>query len=92
MKKIYEWDQEKNERLIRERGISFEAIISYIEQGNVIATVLGKGKYDHQKQCIVAVNQYIYVVPYVEEGNRIFLKTIIPSRKMTRRYLSEGGI
>ena len=92
MKRIYEWSEEKNLKLIKERGISFDAIVSYIEEGSVLATASGKGKYSHQKQYIVAVDQYVYVVPYVEEGDRVFLKTIIPSRKMTKRYLFGEGV
>ena len=90
MGKLFEWDKEKNKRLISERGISFEAVITYIEQGKITAIVSGQGKYKHQKQFIIEVNQYVYIVPFVEEGERIFLKTVIPSRKMTKRYLSGG--
>ena len=90
MKKVFEWDKEKNQRLIRERRISFEAVTAHIEAGGVIAFASGSGKFQHQKQFIVAVNQYIYIVPYVEDEGKIFLKTIIPSRKWTRHYLMGG--
>ena len=90
MNRVFEWSQEKNQKLIHERGISFEAIVAHIEGGDILALSPGQGRFKHQKQFIVAVNQYVYVVPFVEEGDRIFLKTIIPSRKMTKRYLSEG--
>ena len=89
MTKSFSWDEEKNQKLIKERGISFEVIVSYIEEGQVVDIIQGKGKYSHQKQYIVAVNSYIYVVPFVEEEIRIFLKTIIPNRKLTRHFL--GG-
>jgi len=88
--RVYEWDEEKNKKLIQERGISFEAVVSYIEEGSVVAVAQGRGKFSHQKQFLVSVNNYIYIVPYVEENDRVFLKTIIPSRKMTRRYLLGG--
>lgn len=91
MPKTYQWDKEKNQKLIRERHISFEVIVTHIEGGNLVARVEGKGKFQHQKQWIVAVNNYLYIVPYVEDEEKVFLKTIIPSRKMTKRYLSEGG-
>ena len=90
MNKVYDWDNEKNRRLKNERNISFEAIVSLIESGNIIATVTGKGKYAHQKQFIVEMNKYIYVVPFVEDEQKVFLKTIIPSRKLTRKFLAEG--
>lgn len=88
MGKSFEWNREKNLRLIHERGISFEAIVSHVEAGLIIALARGKGKFSHQKQFIVAVNGYVYVVPFVEDENKIFLKTIIPSRQMTKKYLS----
>ena len=88
MNKVYDWDNEKNRRLKNERNISFEAIVSLIESGNIIATVTGKGKYAHQKQFIVEMNRYIYVVPFVEDDQKIFPKTIIPSRKLTKQFLS----
>lgn len=91
MQKIFQWDKEKNKKLIKERHISFEVIVAHIEEGSVVATVEGKGKFQHQKQLIVVVGNYLYIVPYVEDSEKIFLKTIIPSRKMTKRYLSEGG-
>ncbi len=90
MKKVFDWDNEKSKKLIRERKISFEAIVSLIESGNVISTVTGKGKYVHQKQFIVEMNRYIYIVPFVEDDQKVFLKTIIPSRKLTKKFLSGG--
>ena len=90
MKKVFDWDNEKNKKLISERNISFEAIVSLIESGNIIATVTGKGKHAHQKQFIVEMNRYVYVVPFVEDAQKVFLKTIIPSRKLTRKFLSGG--
>ena len=87
MDKTLEWDKEKNQKLMRERGVSFDAVVSNIESGNVLAIVPGKGKFKHQKQYIVNMNGYVYIVPAVEEKHRIFLKTIIPSRKLTKQYL-----
>lgn len=90
MKKVFDWDNEKNKKLIKERNISFEAVVSLIESGNMIATVTGNGKYAHQRQFIVEMNRYIYVVPFVEDDQKVFLKTIIPSRKLTKKFLSGG--
>lgn len=91
MEKAFEWSQEKNRKLIRERGISFEAVVLEIEAGRVIAVASGKGKFRRQKQYILEVNDYIYVVPFVEDLQRVFLKTIIPSRKLTKRFLLGGN-
>ena len=90
MKKVFDWDDEKNKKLIKERKISFEAIVSLIESGNIVSIVAGKGKYAHQKQFLLEMNRYIYVVPFVADDEKIFLKTIIPSRKLTRGFLSGG--
>lgn len=89
--KSFDWNQEKNQKLMRQRGVSFEAIVAHIEVGDLIRISEGSGKFKHQKQLIVLVNQYVYIVPCVEDEEKIFLKTIIPSRKLTKRYLSGGG-
>ncbi len=91
MKKVFDWDNEKNQKLMKERNISFEAVVSLIESGNIVSVVKGKGLYSHQKQFIVEMNRYVYVVPFVEDKNKIFLKTIIPSRRLTKKFLSGGG-
>lgn len=89
---LYHWDPAKNEKLIRERGISFEEIVSQLEGGHLLAVLRSeKEKYRHQKQYVVEVNQYAYLVPFVDRPDEIFLKTIIPSRKMTKRYLGKEG-
>lgn len=87
MEKVFSWDEEKNKKLLIERNISFEAIVSRLEEDGLIALSSGKGKYSHQKQFIVEMNRYIYIVPYVEDNEKYFLKTIIPSRKLTKRFL-----
>ena len=87
----YKWNKEKNERLKTERGISFEQITMHIEQGDLldIVTHPNQSKYPNQQILVVEINDYVYLVPFVENENGKFLKTIIPSRKATRDYL--GG-
>lgn len=87
--KYFDWDKEKNEDLKTERGISFEKVlISITEIGLIdIVTHPNKEKYSHQKVMIINIENYIYLVPFVEDEEKIFLKTIIPSRKATRDYL-----
>jgi len=89
--KIFKWNTEKNEILARERGITFEEIVQRIESGaQVIETDHpNKKKYPNQKILIIDVDGYAYLVPYVIDKNEYFLKTIIPSRKATKKYL--GG-
>ena len=90
MEKVFEWNQEKNQKLIKERGISFEAVVSSIETESLVGIARGNGKFKDQKRFIVEVRGYIYIVPFVEDLDKIFLKTIIPSRKLTKKYLAGG--
>ncbi len=89
--KIFRWDTEKNEVLAGERGITFEEIVQKIGSGvKVIETDHpNQKKYPNQKILIVDVDGYAYLVPCVVDKNGYFLKTIIPSRKATKKYL--GG-
>lgn len=86
--KIYSWSSEKNKKLIEERGISFEDIILNIELGNVIEIYdhPNQDKYPGQMILAIEVEDYVYLVPFIEGEAEIFLKTIIPSRKATKRY------
>jgi len=89
--KIFRWNAEKNEMLARERGITFEEIVQRIESGAKVieADHTNEKKYPNQKILIIDVDGYAYLVPYVIDKNEYFLKTIIPSRKATKKYL--GG-
>jgi len=35
---------------------------------------------------IVLLNDYIYYIPFVQDDEKIFLKTIVPSRKLNKKY------
>jgi uncharacterized DUF497 family protein len=85
------WNHEKNLLLIEERHISFEVILECIDSGNLLDVLehSNKQKYPEQKILIVKFQDYIYLVPFVEDSEKIFLKTIIPSRKMTEKYLDK---
>jgi uncharacterized DUF497 family protein len=88
MQKPIEWNAEKNALLRRERGVSFEDVAHELEaQGFLADIVHPRAKYPHQKMFIVCIQDYIYEVPYVEDDDKIFLKTIIPSRVQTKKYL-----
>ena len=85
----YNWNDDKNSLLKKQRGLSFEEIVVAI-LNNQILDVLehpDRQKYPNQKLYIVEYQGYAYVVPYVEKEGEIFLKTIYPSRKYTKRYL-----
>jgi len=87
--KYFEWNEEKNEKLKKERNISFEIIVSQIELGYLhdILEQSNKEKYENQNIFVVEYEKYAYLVPFVEDKEKIFLKTIIPSRKATKKYL-----
>ena len=90
-KKPIRWNPEKNLELMHERGISFEEILSSIEQGGLLAILdhPNQRKYPNQRIWVVRVRAYAHLVPLVESEEEIFLKTIMPSRKATRQFLSE---
>jgi uncharacterized DUF497 family protein len=91
--KIYNWSAEKNEQLIVERGISFEEIVFFIENNGLLDDIAHPNSqdYSHQRIFVVAVESYVYLVPYVENTDEIFLKTIIPSRKFTKIYIGDDA-
>ena len=89
MKIIFDWDTAKNEKLITERGVSCDEVIAILESGDVLDVIEhpNQEKYSHQKMYVVEINGYVYLVPFMKTGNKIFLKTIIPSRKAQKIYL-----
>lgn len=91
--KIFRWNHEKNEALKNDRGISFEQIVLALG-GDGLLDILehpNTSKYPGQRVFVVNVGNYVFLVPFVEETDYFFLKTIIPSRKATRDYLGGGN-
>ena len=88
---LFDWNDEKNGELKKERDLSFEEIVFHITHDGLLDTIQhpNQKKYPGQRVFIVNVENYACIVPFVEDKEIIFLKTIIPSRKMTRKYL--GG-
>jgi hypothetical protein len=89
--KYLNWSQEKNELLKAEREISFEGIALLIEAGNILGIEENPGR-PNQKIYILEIENYAYIVPFVESENEIFLKTAFPSRKYTKRFGLRGEI
>ncbi len=85
----FAWNSKKNEELIKERGISFERVVQHIEKEGFLDVIKypNTSKYPNQRMYVIEIDNYAYLVPFVENDNEIFLKTIIPSRKATRKYL-----
>ena len=90
--KPFRWGSEKNEQLKYERGISFENMVIAIESGGLVDILPHPNpvKYPNQKVLVNANEGYAYLVPFIEEADHFFLKTVIPSRKATRDYLNKG--
>lgn len=88
---IFRWDNEKNELLKNARGVCFEQVVLLMEKGEVLDTIEHPNQemYPGQKIAVVLIDAYAYLVPYVEHNEEIFLKTIIPSRKATNKFVRE---
>ncbi len=91
--KHFTWDSAKNEMLKAERGVSFEEVVSHIERGGFLDILEhpNPDRYGGQRIFVVDIRNYVYLVPFVETESEVVLKTIIPSRKATRRYHPGGG-
>jgi uncharacterized DUF497 family protein len=91
--KYFSWNNEKNERVKQDRGVSFEEVVFYIERGQLLDVIEhpNQEKYAGQRIFIVKINDYAYLVPFVEDEREVFLKTIVPSRKATKKYLRGGN-
>ncbi|MBC8374429.1 MAG: BrnT family toxin [FCB group bacterium] len=87
--KFINWNAEKNELLKKERGISFEIMAFQIENENILDVIEhpNQDKYPEQRIFVIEFEEYAYFVPFVENDDEIFLKTIIPSRKATKDYI-----
>lgn len=85
------WNPDKNQQLIEERGISFEDVVFYLQQGALLDDIEhpNGNKYPNQRIFVISIDDYVHLVPYIETRKEIFLKTIIPSRKATKQYFGE---
>ncbi len=90
----FEFSADKNQQLIKERHISFEDVIAALDNNKLLDTIehYNKTKYPNQEIYIIDINGYVYLVPFVrKDKHTVFLKTIVPSRKLTKKYLSKRG-
>ena len=89
--KYFDWNDEKNEILKKVRGVSFEQVELAIASGDLVDIIKhpNPARYPNQKVFLVKIENYIYSVPFIEDSEKIFLKTIIPNSKATKKYL--GG-
>ena len=86
----FDWDDLKNETLQRVRGVCLEDVLVCIRNGGVIDVIRHPDRDRYPSQSIIVLNMegYVWLVPYVKSRGVRFLKTIIPSRKATREYLT----
>ena len=91
MEPAFEWSPEKNAELKERHGFGFERVLVALSEGDVLDERAhpNEERYAHQRQFVVAIDGYAWVVPFVTDGETIFFKTFFPSRKATRDYL--GG-
>ncbi len=87
--KIFNWDNNKNEKLKLERDVSFEQVVFCIENKQLLDIIEhpNKKKYKGQKMYVVKIDDCAYIVPFVDKNSERFLKTVFPSRKYTKLYL-----
>ena len=87
--KRFAWKIEKNRQLSSERDVTFEEVVFYIERGGILDILEhpNQDRYPGQRIFVININDYAYLVPFVETEDEVYLKTIIPSRKATRDYL-----
>jgi uncharacterized DUF497 family protein len=89
--KPIDWSPEKNQQLIEERCISFEDVVFYLQQDALLDDIEHPNgdKYPNQRNFVISIDDYVHLVPYIEDRKEMFLKTIIPSKKATKQYLRE---
>ncbi len=85
---MYRWNEAKNEILLSQRDISFNDVLQELENNGILDNYKhpDKNKYPNQFIYVISLNGYIHYVPYVKEDDYIFLKNIIPSRKLNKKY------
>jgi uncharacterized DUF497 family protein len=88
---MLDWNEAKNAWLKIERGVGFEDVQTAIDEGKLLDNVAhpNQKQYPKQRILIVVIENYVFLVPFVEDKEKLFLKTIYPSRKFTRAYLNE---
>ena len=91
---LIDWNEEKNDWLKKNRGVTFEDVIVAIENGNLLAVIKhpNQKKYPNQKMFVIEIDNYPYCVPFVEDKEKIFLKTIFPNRKFLKLLINKDRI
>lgn len=87
--KLIKFNQDKNKKLKLTRGIDFDDIAKIIKKNELVEIIdnPNKKRYQNQKIFLVKIGDSVFVIPFVEEKDYIFLKTVYPSHKYTKKYL-----
>jgi uncharacterized DUF497 family protein len=85
------WNEDKNSILKSQRGFSFNDVLKQIKEHGIVDHYKhpNSKKYPNQYIYVIALGGYMHYVPYVHDGDDIFLKNIIPSRKLHKKYTKE---
>ena len=88
MQKGISWNMEKNAKLLSERNICFEEILVLLDRDCLVDSLVHprQDRYPGQGILVVRGIHEAYLVPFVENANGLFLKTIYPSRKAQKSY------
>jgi hypothetical protein len=89
--KYFDWSKEKNKRLKEERDIGFEEVSEAIIDKKILDAFEhpNQAKYPNQKVFVLEIRDYAYFVAYIEDEEKIFLKTVYPDRDLTKKYLKK---
>jgi len=88
---VYKWNEDKNSILKSQRGFSFDDVLSKIKEDGILDNYKHPNveKYPNQYIYVIELGGYIHYVPYVYDGDDIFLKNIIPSRRLHKKYTKD---
>lgn len=88
---MYKWNEDKNSTLKSQRGFSFDDVLNHMKEHGVLANYKHSNtvKYPNQYLYVIALGGYVHYIPYVFDGDDIFLKNIIPSRKLHKKYAKD---
>lgn len=88
----YEFSEDKHKRLVEERGVGFREAIRALNEGRLLETIdhHNREKYPKQRMYLIDINGYVYLMPFIRKDEKtVFLKTLFPSRKLTKQYLAK---
>ena len=85
----FSWDPHKDEWLRRNRGLSFDDVVYYMTHGGLLDDIPHPNQALHpgQRLYVIAIDNYVYLVPFYRDGDVESLRTVYPNRKYTRAYL-----